>query len=94
LRSAGFALYFRWPLSLDKHKRYVSVLCSLLLATLVVLSALNEHRLEVYLNLFTIVYLASCEIFRPRRRWFDLVGGVLFVVFSYFVVEKIMEVLS
>jgi len=65
----------------------------MLLVTTVALSALNEQRLEVYVSLFTVVYFATSAIFRPRRRWFDLVGGVLFVVFSYIVSEKIMEIL-
>ena len=78
---------------LDRHKLYVVVLCFLLMMTVVGLSVLGEQRLEVYISLFTVCYFASSALFRPRRRWFDLVGSALFLVFSYIVAVKVLEIL-
>lgn len=80
-------------LEVDKHKLYVSVLCFLFMLTVVGLAILNEQRLEVYVSLFTVGYFASSALFRPRRRWHDVVGVTLFLVFSYIVAVKVMEIL-
>jgi len=77
----------------DKHKLYLVFLCMMFMVTVVGLAALNEVRLEVYVSLFTVCYFASSALFRPRRRWFDVVGGVLFLVFGVIVVGKIWEIL-
>ena len=61
--------------------------------TVVGLAALHEQRLEVYVSLFTVGYFTSSALFRPRRRWHDVVGAVLFVVFGYIVAVKILEIL-
>ena len=61
--------------------------------TVVGFAALNEQRLEVYVSLFTISYLVSSALFRPRRRWFDVVGAVLFVAFCSIVAIKVLEIL-
>jgi len=63
------------------------------MTTVVGLSALKELRLEVYVSLFAVGYFVSTALFRPRRRWHDLVGGSLLAVFSYIVALKIMEIL-
>jgi hypothetical protein len=77
----------------DKHQLYVVTLCSLLLVTVVALSAANEQRLEVYVSLFTVTYLATSALFRPRRRLRDIVGASLFIVFGYIVATKVTEIL-
>jgi len=77
----------------DKHKLYITILCSLFLLTVVGLATFSEQRLEVYVSLFTVCYFAASALFRPRRRWHDLVGGALFAVFSYIVAEKVTEIL-
>ena len=78
---------------MDKHQLYINTLCSLFLITVVGLAALKEQRLEVYSSLFTVSYFASSALFRPRRRWCDVVGAVLLLVFGYIVVIKVIEVL-
>ncbi len=65
-----------------------------MMVTLVSLSALGEARLEVFYSLFTVVYFASSALFRPRRRWFDVPGVVLFLGFCYIVAMKVMEIIS
>lgn len=83
---------FGW-LPLDKQKQYVVVLGGLLMATIVSLSALGEARLDVYVSLFTVCYFAASALYQPRRRFFDLVGGALFLVFCVIVLQKVLEIL-
>jgi hypothetical protein len=64
-----------------------------MMITVVSLSALYESRLDVYVSLFTVAYFAASALFRPRRRWFDVVGLTLFLVFCYIVAVKVMEIL-
>ena len=64
------------------------------MVTMVSLSALGEARLEVFYSLFTVVYFASSALFRPRRRWFDVPGVVLFLGFCYIVAVKVIEIIS
>lgn len=78
---------------MDKHQLYIVMLCLLFLVTVVGLAAVKEQRLEVYVSLFTVSYLATSALFRPRRRWRDIVGAALFTVFSYIVAIKVMEIL-
>ncbi len=62
--------------------------------TVVVLSALGEDRLEVYYSLFTVIHFAVSALYRPRRRWVDVTGGVLFLGFCYIVLMKIIEIIG
>ena len=63
------------------------------MGTVVGLSALREVRLEVYVSLFAVCYFAASALFRTRRRWFDVVGGMLFASFCVIVALKVMEIL-
>ena len=65
-----------------------------MMVTLVCLSALGEARLEVNYSLFTVVYFACSALFRPRRRWLDVPGGVLFLGFCYIVAVKVIEIIG
>lgn len=65
-----------------------------MLATVVVLSALGEARLEVYLSLFAVCYFAASALYQPKRRGPDLVGGALFTVFCIIVLRKILEIIG
>ena len=78
---------------MDKQKLHLTTLSLLLMTTVVGLAALQEARLEVYVSLFAVDYFVSTALFRPRRRWHDLVGFGLFSVFSYIVAVKIFEIL-
>jgi Ca2+/Na+ antiporter len=77
----------------DRQKQYVASLGGLIVLTTVGLSALREYRLEVYVSLFTVCYFAASALFRPRRRWLDVVGAALFLVFCYVVALKILDIL-
>lgn len=78
---------------MDKHKHYIVSLASLFFLTVVVLSALREPRLELYVSLFTVGYFAISAVFRPRRRWLDMMGIILFTVFCLIVAFKVAEIL-
>ena len=80
-------------LPLDKQKQYVVVLGGLLMATVMSLSALGEAHIDVYVSLFTVCYFAASALFQPRKRFFDVVGGALFLVFCVIVYQKIWEIL-
>lgn len=80
-------------LPLDKQKQYVVSLGGLLMATVVSLSALGEARIDVYLSLFTVCYFAALALFQPRKRFLDVVGGALFLVFCVIVLQKILEII-
>ena len=79
---------------MDKQKKYVTTMALLLLSTVVSLAALLEQRIEVYVSLFTVSYFASTALYQPRKRGFDYVGGVLFMVFCVIVGIKIFEIIK
>ena len=78
---------------MDKQKQYSLGLGGLLLGTVVWLSALGEGRLEVYVSLFAVCYLATSALFKPRRRWLDVVGGALYLSFCVIAALKVVEIL-
>ncbi len=78
---------------MDKQKKYVTTLALLMLGTVVSLAALAEQRIDVYVSLFTVCYFASTALYQPRKRSFDIVGGVLFLVFCVIVGIKIIEII-
>lgn len=77
----------------NKQKLYILILGALMLSTVVILSAIGESRLDVYVSLFTVEYFACTALFQPRRKYFDVVGGGLFIVFCYIVAAKIWEII-
>jgi hypothetical protein len=79
---------------LDKQKQYLIILCILLMSTVVSLAALGEPRLDVYISLFTVCYFAATALFQPRKRYFDFVGGSLFVIFCFIVIQKVLEIIA
>ena len=79
---------------MDKQKQYLIILCILLMSTVVSLSALGEPRLDVYISLFTVCYFAATALFQPRKRFFDFVGGSLFVIFCFIVIQKVLEIIA
>lgn len=78
---------------MDKHKIYILTLTVTLLSTVILLAALKEPNLEVYLSLNIICYFVISTLFRPRRRIGDIVGGILFAVFCVIVGFRAVEVL-
>lgn len=78
---------------MDNQKKYLITVYSLMMLTVVSLSALGEQRFDVYISLFTVCYFASTALFQPRKRGPDFVGVALFLVFSYIVASKILEII-
>lgn len=79
---------------MDKQKQYLIILCILLMSTVVSLAALGEPRLDVYISLFTVCYFAATALFQPRKRYFDFVGGSIFVIFCFIVIQKVLEIIA
>lgn len=79
---------------MDKHRKYVLSLTIATLIGMTILVSAGEERIGVYLSVFAISYFALTEIFRPRRKWVDIVGFVLFVAFMILVIQKAAEVLG
>jgi len=83
---------------MDRHILFLILLTAFFLFTTAAFVALGEERLEVYLSVFTIEYLALVEILRPRRRlvtWLriDPVELGLLVIFGVIVARKVIEIL-
>lgn len=78
---------------MDRHKLYLLTLSLVLLSTVVVLAALRENRLDVYVSLFTLEYFTTSVVYSPKRRTIDLLGIILFTVFSFIIALKIIEIL-
>lgn len=79
---------------MDKQKEYISFLGGLLMLIVVSMTALGETRLEVYLSLFTVCYFAATALYRPRKRYYDIVGAALFLVFMIIVSTKVLEIIK
>jgi hypothetical protein len=62
--------------------------------TVVSMTALGETRLEVYLSLFTVCYFAATALYRPRKRYYDIVGVTLFLLFIIIVSIKVLEIIT
>ena len=78
---------------MDKNKKYIISLGILMFITVVALSFLGEGHLDVYISLFTVEYFAASALFQPRRRFFDVLGGTLFLIFCFIVGIKIWEII-
>ena len=83
---------------MDRHILFIILLAASLFFTVAIFVAAGEERLDVYLSVFTIEYLALVEILRPRRKLItslrlDPVGLGLFVIFCIIVTKKVVEIL-
>ena len=84
---------------MDRHILFIILLAAFLLLTVVIFVAAGEVRLDVYMSVFTIEYLALVEILRPRRKLItplrlDPVGLGLFIIFCIIVTKKVVEILA
>ena len=83
---------------MDRHILFIIFLAAFLLFTVAIFAAAGERRLDVYISVFTIEYLALVEILRPKRKLFtflrlDAVALGLFVIFCFIVARKVVEIL-
>jgi hypothetical protein len=78
---------------MDKNILFNIVLGSMIVSTVAVFSGLGERRLDLYVSMYTLEYFVSKAILRPRRRFFDVLGLVLFITFSAIVSLKVWEIL-
>ncbi len=56
--------------------------------------SVGEARLDAYVSLFTVEYLAVKSALRPRRLLGDPVAVALVAVFSAIVAARVLEVLG
>ena len=68
---------------MDKQKIYVISLGFTYLVMNIILVLFNENRLNVYMSLFIIGYFSITILFNPRKKYIDIVGIGLFILFSY-----------
>jgi len=83
---------------MERHLLFVIILTTMIFVSAAGLAAIGEGRLDVYLSLFTIEYLAVREILRIRIRGFSFAGldpltVGLCVIFGFIVLKKIIEIL-
>jgi hypothetical protein len=78
---------------MDKNILFNIVLGSMIVSTVAVFSGLGERRLDLYVSMYTLEYFVAKAILRPRRRFFDVLGLVLFITFSAIVSLKVWEIL-
>jgi len=83
---------------MDRHILFLVLLAVFLFFTVPIFAGAGEERLDVYISVFTIEYLALVGILRPRRKLLtrlrlDPVGLGLFIIFCFIVARKIIEIL-
>jgi hypothetical protein len=83
-------LRFLW---VDKQKAFSVTLAGGMLTAVTWLASIGNLDLQVYLSVFAVCYFAASALFRPRRRYFDVVGAGLFLVFCYIVALKVLGIL-
>jgi len=71
---------------MDKQKLYLEALSLTYFVIITGLVAYNEQRITVYMSLFIIGYFGLTVLIRPRKKYFDVVGIGLFIIFIYILV--------
>jgi hypothetical protein len=77
---------------LNKQKLYLLSLSVVFLGSVMLLQFFNEAYLERYFALFTVAYLIVTLVINPRRRWFDIVGVIMSIGFSYIIFAKLLVI--
>jgi hypothetical protein len=78
---------------MDKNILFNIVLGFMIVSTAVILSGLGEMRLDVYISMYTLEYFVAKAVLRPRRRFLDILGLALLLIFSIIVCFRIWEIL-
>ena len=79
---------------MNKNQIFNIALAAMFTVTISAFSALNESRIDAYVSMFTLEYFVCLALFKPRRRWADVLAYGLFAVFSVIVAFRVLEVLS
>lgn len=77
---------------MDKNILFNIVLGFMIVSTAVILSGLGEMRLDVYISMYTLEYFVAKAVLRPRRRFLDILGLALLLIFSIIVCFRIWEI--
>ncbi|MEM0232551.1 MAG: hypothetical protein QXL22_00870 [Candidatus Nezhaarchaeales archaeon] len=78
---------------MNKNMLFNLVLSAMIIITVVVLGAIGETRLDVYISLFTLEYFIGLAVLRPRRRTLDFLAISLLVVFIIIVGIRVVEII-
>jgi len=78
----------------SKNAAFNLVLGLMMFATVPVLAALGETRLDLYVSLFTLEYFVATALLRPRRRFRDPIAPALLAVFLVIVARRVVEILA
>ena len=76
---------------MHSQKLYLIALSFTYLVTTIGLVAFNEQRIAVYMSLYIIGYFGITALFRSKKKYFDLVGIGLFIIFIYIVVMNVID---
>jgi len=75
---------------MDKQKLYLMALSFVFLVTIIGLVAFNEQRFIVYLSFFAIGYYGITTLLRPRKKYFDSISAVLFLIICSIILMNLL----
>jgi hypothetical protein len=75
---------------MNKQKLYLELLSFTFFIVIIVLVAFNETRLTVYISLFAIGYYSITVLFRPKKKFFDIVSAGFLIFFCYTILMNII----
>jgi hypothetical protein len=75
---------------MNRQKLYLEFLSFTFLLIIIGLTAFNETRLFIYISLFAVGYFGITLLFRPKKKYFDIVGAGFFIFFCYTVLMNIL----
>jgi len=68
---------------MDKQKLYIETLGIVFLIINIGLIIVKELKLEVYMSFYAVGYLFITGFYAPKKRYFDVVGAGLLIIFCY-----------
>jgi len=80
---------------MNKQKLYITILGVTFFVSLITPQFLISNvTIDIYLSVLVVCYFGVTAVFEPKRRAPDIVGGGLLVTFGYFVLMKVLSILS
>ncbi|MHA1595085.1 MAG: hypothetical protein ACTSXX_10145 [Candidatus Baldrarchaeia archaeon] len=79
------------------HDRYLLSLAAVFTLTIVVFSMYGENRLDLYFSLLVLEYFIITSLHSPFKnkteKMLNCLGFVLFAIFMYIVINRILSIL-
>lgn len=76
---------------MDKHKLYIETLSIFFLSTMIGLYIIDVSDLQIYITIFIIGYFIITALYRPRKKWIDVFGIVLIIIFLYIAATNVLS---